>query len=463
MATSSITEDWLQPIVENLVRLPALSPSTSRVFLPIVDQQLRKLIQEAWKFQKRSKRKPVLSVESINLALSLNKKEKIYGLHSGHLSTSSDVVSHLLGDSTKSTNVGSKIVSLVDLAQSSLPNPPYLPDIHLHWLVVNGSQPQIPENPSYGATERDLVSWASEGVVSKHLVEFYERITGILLLSVSRDDSYGRFGSASTDKSSAATINGAIVSLRSESAIQDIIPQLCRFLFQQLRHVSHEVSTLRVLVRALEALVSNPFLSLQFHLLQLLPVLFTCIIGNKIGKAQNEEHWSLRDYSAQVMASICFKYKGVYPDLQARVIKTYLEALTPEKSLTTLYGGLSGMLSLTYFRDSSSSLLEFLVPQLDDIEMRLSRVRQEALQAFSSKESKPASAFDALNLYGYCSSVLVITRCHLSIRCIQEEQRRQRVSTPQSNGDSSRENDDCLIPFISRTLPSENDYHLLVI
>ena len=36
-------------------------------------------------------------------------------------------------------------------------------------------------------------------------------------------------------------------------------------------------------VRALKALILNPFLNLQFHLIQLVPVVFTCIVANKLG------------------------------------------------------------------------------------------------------------------------------------------------------------------------------------
>lgn len=54
-----IEEEWLQSVVSSLLRLPALSPSTSRAALQQIDLQVRLLVQQAQKFQKHS-RSPIL-------------------------------------------------------------------------------------------------------------------------------------------------------------------------------------------------------------------------------------------------------------------------------------------------------------------------------------------------------------------------------------------------------------------
>ena len=45
------------------------------------------------------------------------------------------------------------------LAQEPLPECPSLPDIHLHWLAIDGVQPQIPENPYFDQTGKTDGAW----------------------------------------------------------------------------------------------------------------------------------------------------------------------------------------------------------------------------------------------------------------------------------------------------------------
>jgi hypothetical protein len=40
-----------------------------------------------------------------------------------------------------------------------------------------------------------------------------------------------------------------------------------------------------------------------------------------------EDHWILRSAASQIVASACRKYSVLFPDLQARVCKTYVDAL----------------------------------------------------------------------------------------------------------------------------------------
>ena len=111
--------------------------------------------------------------------------------------------------------------------------------------------------------------------------------------------------------------------------------------------------------------MENKTIRLEFHLQQLLPAIFTCIVASKLSTA-SEDHWKLRSSAAQVIALICKKYSELFPDFQARFCKTYVDALTlsmsavlnekekekekeSEKrtsSLATMYGGLVGLHAL---------------------------------------------------------------------------------------------------------------------
>lgn len=51
---SSLNEHWLQDVAES-IKLPALKPSVCKLIVPSVEMQIRKVLEQAQKFQKRSK------------------------------------------------------------------------------------------------------------------------------------------------------------------------------------------------------------------------------------------------------------------------------------------------------------------------------------------------------------------------------------------------------------------------
>ena len=75
---SALEEQWLQDIAESL-GIPALSPTIVKMVLPVVEAHIKKIAQQAHKFQRRSK-STSMSVDDINSALSMNKLEPVYGL-----------------------------------------------------------------------------------------------------------------------------------------------------------------------------------------------------------------------------------------------------------------------------------------------------------------------------------------------------------------------------------------------
>lgn len=49
-----LKESWLQEVLESL-RLPAFSPALCKALLPVIEMHLKKLVEQAHKFQRRSK------------------------------------------------------------------------------------------------------------------------------------------------------------------------------------------------------------------------------------------------------------------------------------------------------------------------------------------------------------------------------------------------------------------------
>ena len=66
-----------------------------------------------------------------------------------------------------------------------------------------------------------------------------------------------------------------------------------------------------------------------------MPTLLTCVVGKRLSESPEDDHWSLRDESSQLLAFICLKYGDAYPNLQPRILKTLMKALiTPSLSST---------------------------------------------------------------------------------------------------------------------------------
>lgn len=201
---SYITEDWLQDVVEE-TQLPAVSPGVTKTILPVVEMQIRKILQHAHKFQRRGKRRK-LDVEDINCALAANNYEQIYGL-----SRSEQLIS-----TADNRTAASETVQLVDMAKLPLPQCPLQTEIALHWLAIDGTQPNIPENPSLlpDVEERPLA-------LPIEFQHFYARVTGVIL---------------SPNSGNRQQLVASLVALETDTSLQDLLPFLSRFVYQQVRN-----------------------------------------------------------------------------------------------------------------------------------------------------------------------------------------------------------------------------------
>ena len=144
-----------------------LSVEVSKALAPEVEYRLREIIQEATKFMRHSKREK-LTVEDINHALTLRSVESLYGfsasketLHFSTMVTSTsgakDVKKFYLEDKEIDFDEGDRAYISIHfrpnwlstkVINAPLPKCPLDSTISLHWLAIDGIQPNIPQNPS---------------------------------------------------------------------------------------------------------------------------------------------------------------------------------------------------------------------------------------------------------------------------------------------------------------------------
>eukprot|EP01038_Epipyxis_sp_PR26KG_P010662 gene10662-14318_t len=319
---SLLKEQWLQDVVD-AHKIAALHPTVAKSVLLAVEMQLRKAIQQANKFQRRSKCKTLL-VEHINNTLIINKLEPLYGINTTRLSQTLSSSAEV--NATQNLQTTNRL-RLADLAAVQLPPCPLAPDLSLHWLAVNGNQPLIPENPCIIPAD----SVEQPTTLPNELQNLFARITGIII-------------SCETSPALLAVFKV----FEEDAGIQELMPYMSRFFYHQIKSNTKRVPLLSAVIRSIKSLLKNNNIDLKYHLQQLLPAIFTCIIAAKLSADHHEDHWILRENAAEVIAIICSKYSDAVPDLQARICKTYVDALSDDKMLTTTYGGIVGLDALGY-------------------------------------------------------------------------------------------------------------------
>ncbi|WIA11018.1 hypothetical protein OEZ85_011172 [Tetradesmus obliquus] len=122
------------------VDIPKLSDEAAQTLAPDVEYRLREVVQEALKFAKHAKRTK-LTTEDINDALRLRNVEPLYGFGSRDPAKFLRVATH-----PELMYVRDPELSYHELIEAPLPKLPREAGVAVHWLAVNGVQPDLPEN-----------------------------------------------------------------------------------------------------------------------------------------------------------------------------------------------------------------------------------------------------------------------------------------------------------------------------
>ena len=68
------------------------------------------------------------------------------------------------------------------------------------------------------------------------------------------------------------------------------------------------------------------------------------MLGKQLCENPADDHWALREFAASLVARICERYRDLYENIQARISKTFHQAITdPVCPFPTQYGALCGM------------------------------------------------------------------------------------------------------------------------
>ncbi|CAG8545355.1 6620_t:CDS:10 [Ambispora gerdemannii] len=340
--------------VKNTAEVVGISNLKDEVALALahdVEYRLYEIIQEATKFMRHSKRTK-LTGDDINHALRVRNVEPLYGFNVPisykfeRLSTNTMDLYYLEDDELD-------FESLID---APLPKVPQDVIFTAHWLAVEGVQPLIPHNPTIKGPVKTKIT---KNIASTHenLESNITEVNGTIemtnpstIQSISQEHQryYDSIVNAVFSLESNDILrNQAFSSLSVDTGINKLLPHFTKLICEKVVENIRNLEVLDYLMNMTKSLLSNETVYLDPHLHQLIPAILTCLVSKRLGLRSTEDHWSLREFAAKIIADIIKRYGPAYHTLKPRITKTLIRALLdPNKSFSTQYGAIVGLSAL---------------------------------------------------------------------------------------------------------------------
>ena len=237
-------------------------------------------------------------------------------------------------------------VELADVIQRPLPPCPLESTFLLHWLAVDGLQPETPQNPppqvarkasdTLDAGDEHQVRELVRHKLSHEMQLYFQKVT------------------AAIKSCNEAQQQHAFASLAQEPGLQELMPYFSQFVSQQVTQNLKNLPLLMSLMKTLRCLLTNPYVHVELYvsagawwvpyrynhrrrrrrrrrrldvsvlrpplklrtpppppppqLHELLPAVLTCVVGKRLCAKPVEDHWALRDVAAQIITWVCKRY-----------------------------------------------------------------------------------------------------------------------------------------------------------
>ena len=314
-----------------------------------LEYRLKEVVQNAVKFSRHAKRRKV-TCPDIDHALKLKNIEPLYGFECAEYIP----LRHASGGGKDLYYRDDQEVDLVDIIGSPLPKLPCDVTLRAHWLAVEGVQPSIPENVPPASLEEQrkqataaaLVSHQDSSVQSREIKldrkkkkekeespsnGEWSKLKPLQThgLSLEQQIYYKEITDACIGLSDSKR-QEALVSLSVDPGLYQLLPQMISFIIEgvKVNIAHHKLIMLRHMLRMVKALLDNPALSLEKYLHDLLPSVTSCLLNRQIClRPESEDHWSVRDQAAKILAAICKKYSNTVNNMQGRLTRILSQAL----------------------------------------------------------------------------------------------------------------------------------------
>lgn len=333
---SIVPKEAIEVIAES-IGITNLSPDVSLALAPDVEYRVREIMQEAIKCMRHSRRTS-LTADDVDSALKLRNVEPIYGFTSGDPRRFKRAVGH-----KDLFYIDDKDVEFKDVIEAPLPKAPLDTSVTSHWLAIEGVQPAIPENAPV-----EVLAVPSDGKKSEYTeVPIDLKLPVKHVLSGELRLYFKHITDLTVNKSGSVLFKEALVSLATDSGLHPLVPYFTYFIADEVTRNLNNFPLLFALMRVVRSLLQNPHIHIDPYLQQLMPSVITCLVAKRLGNRSSDNHWELRNFAANILASICKRFGHVYHNLQPRVTRTLLHAfLDPTKALPQHYGAIQGLAAL---------------------------------------------------------------------------------------------------------------------
>ncbi|XP_022013152.1 transcription initiation factor TFIID subunit 6 isoform X1 [Helianthus annuus] len=365
----SVVEKESIEVIAQSIGVTNLSPDVLPSLAADIEYRVREIMQEAIKCMHHAKRTAMIS-DDVDSALELRKMEQpIYVAASGN--------SLRFKRATRSRDlfyVEDKDLEFREVIEAPLPKAPLDTTVVNHWLAIEGVQPAIPENAPLEVLvapydnrkpdcKEDDIKTPVKHVLSIELQLYFEKITD---LTVSRSNS--------------VIFNKALLSLATDAGLHPLVPYFIYFVAEEVTRNLNNFQLLFALMRLVRSLLQNPYLHIEPYLHQLMPSVMTCLVAKSLGNKLTDNHWELRNFTANLVALIFRRFGYGYHNLQLRVTRTLLHSfLDPAKAFPQNYGAIKGMTAI-----GPQVVRMLLLPNLDpylqyiEPEMQLEKQKNES-------------------------------------------------------------------------------------
>ncbi|CAL8151897.1 unnamed protein product [Prunus armeniaca] len=361
---SNVPKEAIEVVAQS-IGISNLSPDVALALTPDVEYRVREIMQEAIKCMRHSRR-TVLTTDDVDSALKLRNVEPIYGFASGDPLRFKRAAGH-----KDLFYIDDNDVEFKDVIEAPLPRAPLGVSVTAHWLAIEGVQPAIPENAPIEAlaaySDVKKSEYKEDGipvdiklpvkhVLSRELQVYYfpcsvSTLCKILLNAIISLwlllQLYFEKITELTRRSSSTLFKEALVSLATDSGLHALVPYFTCFVADEVTRNLNSFPLLFALMRLVRSLLQNPHIHIEPYLQQLMPSVITCLVAKRLGNRYTDNHWELRNFTANLVSSICKRFGHVYHNLQPRLTRTLLHAfLDPTKTLPQHYGAIQGLAAL---------------------------------------------------------------------------------------------------------------------
>lgn len=397
-----------------------------------VDFHLRRVVQDASKFMRHSKRLKLTS-RDVDNALRLRGFSTLHGYGSADPLKFSY---HRQSQGQTLFFMKEREIDLVELAakRDGLPPVPLKPSYAVHWLAIEGTQPAIRENPfaladpvasssapaavAAGASalgkKRELEGGAVDGafVQQKRYKTIKHQLSKELQIYLNKVVTTVRESAVNPGAAENVYTNLAV-----DPGLQPMLRYLTKFISDEVNRDLRNLGLLFAVMRLARCLLVNPNLNTELYLHQLMPPILTCLVSKRLCESPFDDHWSLRDLAASLVKLVCLQYSEQYADLQPRITMTLCAALKEKKKpLTTQYGTIIGLSTL-----GAMTVHSYLLPRMEQLLRRFTKAANSANIAKRQEAVKCLGALHrAFGVYLTTTSVDLIDQNKLTVQHVTE-------------------------------------------